>query len=323
MRHQESKENGNVTFTFSKKEFLIFKSAAAAVAAVCVIAAGTAVYAVSSMSYLSSENQLYRNQLKIAEDKMNKLMEKSDAVDKMNHEIQQMVQDEQSGQNGQKNSDNGQGGASTVPDKAKSASQSDHIDHTDQGADESKDLSTPGKLLEEMVELDQKMDQQIRLMVGLRTDLMENTYVMHTVYGVSQTKSNSSVPSIWPTTGRISSPFGWRTSPGGGIGSIYHEGIDIANDYNTPIHATAAGTVTQAGWVSGYGYLVEIDHGGGIVTRYGHNSSLLVSVGQHVNQGDIISLMGSTGNSTGPHSHYEVRVNGTAVDPMMFLPARQ
>ena len=83
---------------------------------------------------------------------------------------------------------------------------------------------------------------------------------------------------------------------------------------------TAAGTVTQAGWTAGYGYLVEVNHGGGIVTRYGHNSSVLVRVGQHVDQGDLIALMGSTGNSTGPHCHYEVRVNGTAVDPTMFLP---
>lgn len=301
MRHQENKENGNVTFTFSKKEFLIFKSAVAAAAAVCVVSTGSAIYAVSSMSTLSSENQLYRNQLKIAEDKMGKLIEKSDTVDKMNNEIKQMVQ---SGQNGQKNSDNGQGGASTVPDKA---------DQDDSGTN----ISTPEDLLEKMVELDQKMDHQIRVMVGLRTDLMENSYVLHTIKSQTQ---NSSVPSIWPTTGKISSLFGWRSSPGGGIGSTYHEGVDIANDYNTPIHVTAAGTVTQAGWTAGYGYLVEVNHGGGIVTRYGHNSSVLVRVGQHVDQGDLIALMGSTGNSTGPHCHYEVRVNGTAVDPTMFLP---
>lgn len=98
------------------------------------------------------------------------------------------------------------------------------------------------------------------------------------------------------------------------------KGGDIAGDYGTPISATAAGTVTKAGWVGGYGYLVEVRHADGIVTRYGHNSAVLVYEGQHVDQGSMIALMGSTGNSTGPHCHYEVRIHGEAVDPMYFLP---
>jgi murein DD-endopeptidase MepM/ murein hydrolase activator NlpD len=89
------------------------------------------------------------------------------------------------------------------------------------------------------------------------------------------------------------------------------------------VEATASGVVTQAGWVAGYGNLVEIKHDGGITTRYGHNSALLVSVGQEVDQGTVIALAGSTGNSTGPHCHYEVRINGDAVDPVYFLPANQ
>lgn len=119
--------------------------------------------------------------------------------------------------------------------------------------------------------------------------------------------------------GHHSSTYGFRSSPGG-IGSTYHEGIDIAVDYGSPIEATASGVVTQAGWVGGYGNLVEIKHDGGLVTRYGHNSALLVSVGQQVEQGTVIALAGSTGNSTGPHCHYEVRINGDAVDPTYFLP---
>nr|WP_326184662.1 M23 family metallopeptidase [uncultured Oscillibacter sp.] len=123
----------------------------------------------------------------------------------------------------------------------------------------------------------------------------------------------------WPTTGRITSRFGNRSSPGG-IGSTNHKGIDIANSYGTPIYAADGGTVVYAGWMSGYGYLVQIDHGGGRVTYYGHNSSLTVSVGQHVYKGQQIARMGSTGNSTGNHCHFEVRVNGVAKNPLNYLP---
>ena len=123
----------------------------------------------------------------------------------------------------------------------------------------------------------------------------------------------------WPTSGRITSTFGGRSSPGG-IGSTNHKGIDIANSYGTPIYAADGGTVTYAGWMGGYGYLVQISHGNGYVTYYGHNSSLLVSVGQHVYKGQQIARMGSTGNSTGNHCHFEVRYNGVAKNPLNYLP---
>ncbi|MEY8386063.1 M23 family metallopeptidase [Oscillospiraceae bacterium 38-13] len=122
----------------------------------------------------------------------------------------------------------------------------------------------------------------------------------------------------WPTTGRISSRFGGRSSPGG-IGSTNHKGIDIAVPYRTPIYAADGGTVTYAGWMGGYGYLVQIDHGNGYVTRYGHNSSLTVSVGQKVYKGQQIARAGSTGNSTGNHCHFEVRYNGVAKNPLNYL----
>ena len=123
----------------------------------------------------------------------------------------------------------------------------------------------------------------------------------------------------WPTSGRISSYFGGRKSPGG-IGSTNHKGIDIAVPRGTPIYAADGGTVTYAGWMSGYGYLVQIDHGNGYVTRYGHNSSLTVSVGQHVYKGQQVARAGSTGNSTGNHCHFEVRYNGVAKNPLNYLP---
>ena len=123
----------------------------------------------------------------------------------------------------------------------------------------------------------------------------------------------------WPTSGRVTSYFGGRKSPGG-IGSTNHKGIDIAVPRGTPIYAADGGTVTYSGWMSGYGYLVEINHGNGYVTRYGHNSSLTVSVGQHVYKGQQVARAGSTGNSTGNHCHFEVRYNGVAKNPLNYLP---
>jgi murein DD-endopeptidase MepM/ murein hydrolase activator NlpD len=117
---------------------------------------------------------------------------------------------------------------------------------------------------------------------------------------------------IWPVNGPITSPFGWRWGR-------MHEGIDIGVGYGTPIHAAAAGTVVWCGWMSGYGNLVAIDHGGGISTAYGHQSSIAVGCGQSVAQGDVIGYVGCTGHCFGPHLHFEVRVNGTPVDPLRYL----
>ena len=123
---------------------------------------------------------------------------------------------------------------------------------------------------------------------------------------------------IWPIMGEITSEYGWRTHPIYGD-SRYHSGMDIAGDYGDPIVAAAAGTVIYSGWISGYGYAVIIDHGGGISTLYGHNEALAVGEGQTVSQGQVIAYCGSTGNSTGPHCHFEVREGGEPVDPMGYL----
>ena len=123
---------------------------------------------------------------------------------------------------------------------------------------------------------------------------------------------------IWPIYGEITSEYGWRTHPIYGD-SRYHSGMDIAGDYGDPIVAAAAGIVTYSGWISGYGYAVIIDHGGGISTLYGHNEALAVGEGQTVSQGQVIAYCGSTGNSTGPHCHFEVREGGEPVDPMGYL----
>ncbi len=122
----------------------------------------------------------------------------------------------------------------------------------------------------------------------------------------------------WPVSGRVTSSFGGRRSPGG-IGSTNHKGIDIAAPRGTAVCAADGGTVVYAGWMGGYGYLVQINHGNGYVTYYGHNSSLTVSVGQKVYKGQQIARVGSTGNSTGNHCHFEVRYNGVAKNPMNYL----
>ena len=123
---------------------------------------------------------------------------------------------------------------------------------------------------------------------------------------------------IWPISGPITSEFGWRTHPIFG-NARFHSGLDIGGDYGLPIHAAQGGVVIEAGWIGGYGNTVMIDHGGGIVTLYGHNESLAVGVGQSVNQGDVIAYCGSTGNSTGPHCHFEVRLGGEPVSPWNYL----
>jgi murein DD-endopeptidase MepM/ murein hydrolase activator NlpD len=130
--------------------------------------------------------------------------------------------------------------------------------------------------------------------------------------GSAGTGAPSSSGLIWPCDGVVVSGFGMRWGR-------MHEGIDIGCAYGTPNRAAASGRVIYAGWLGGYGNLVVVDHGNGLSTAYAHASSILVSVGQTVSQGQTVSLVGSTGNSSGPHLHFEVRVNGSAVDPMRYL----
>jgi murein DD-endopeptidase MepM/ murein hydrolase activator NlpD len=125
-------------------------------------------------------------------------------------------------------------------------------------------------------------------------------------------RSPSAAGLIWPVNAPVTSPFGMRWGR-------MHEGVDLGAGYGSPIHAAAAGVVVYAGWLGGYGNLVVIDHGGGLSTAYGHQSRIAVSYGQQVAQGEVIGYVGSTGHSTGPHLHFEVRINGSAVDPLGYL----
>jgi murein DD-endopeptidase MepM/ murein hydrolase activator NlpD len=126
-------------------------------------------------------------------------------------------------------------------------------------------------------------------------------------------------PSVWPVEGRLESGFGGRRNPFGGTSYEFHSGQDIDAPWGAPVIAGANGNVTFVGWQNGYGQLVVIDHGGGLTTRYGHLSHIDVSHGQTVTRGQFIARVGSTGRSTGPHLHYEVRINDEPVNPLQYL----
>ena len=133
--------------------------------------------------------------------------------------------------------------------------------------------------------------------------------------GANQTVANASKAEggIWPTAATyITSPFGWR-------GAEWHTGIDIAGPQGKAIYAYKTGKVIFSGWHRSYGYMLKIDHGNGVATWYAHSSKLLVKAGDTVKQGQTIALVGTTGNSTGPHLHFEIRINGTAVNPYPYI----
>lgn len=126
-------------------------------------------------------------------------------------------------------------------------------------------------------------------------------------------------PTVWPVVGKLESGFGGRGNPFGGGSYEFHSGQDIDAAWGDPVVAGASGTVTFVGWQNGYGQLIVIDHGGGLTTRYGHLSHIDVAQGQSVARRQFVGRVGSTGRSTGPHLHYEVRFNEEPVNPLQYL----
>lgn len=171
-------------------------------------------------------------------------------------------------------------------------------------------------------------DDQIDTLKDLKEQLsqMDN---MITIQAENMDKLNSDVdkrlaylnalPNGWPIKGRITSGFGWRRNPFARSYKEFHDGLDIADAYGSPIRAAGAGVVTFAGYKSGWGNLVVISHGYGYVSQYAHNSRILVKVGQKVKRGDIISRMGSTGRSTATHVHFGIAKNGKWINPLSML----
>lgn len=126
-------------------------------------------------------------------------------------------------------------------------------------------------------------------------------------------------PSVWPVLGKLESAFGGRRNPFGGSTYEFHTGQDIDAPWGAPVIAGATGKISFVGWQNGYGQLVVVDHGGGLTTRYGHLSQIAVTQGATVKRGEFLGKVGSTGRSTGPHLHYEVRINDEPVNPLDYL----
>ena len=128
------------------------------------------------------------------------------------------------------------------------------------------------------------------------------------------------LPTMWAHLGKINNEFGFRRNPFGGRAYEFHPGMDIDGERGDEVLAPANGTVISAGYKGGYGNMVEIDHGNGLTSRYGHMSKIETEVGKHITRGDLIGQVGSTGRSTGPHLHFEVRLNDKPINPRLFLP---
>jgi murein DD-endopeptidase MepM/ murein hydrolase activator NlpD len=132
---------------------------------------------------------------------------------------------------------------------------------------------------------------------------------------IARARTIAAIPSLNPVAGAVNAGFGWRTVPF----PEFHKGLDLGADYGTPVHAAAAGTIASAGWAGEFGIRVDIDHGNGYHTWYCHLSRIAVSAGQAVEKGETIAAVGSTGESTGPHLHYQVMHDGVAIDPEPYL----
>jgi murein DD-endopeptidase MepM/ murein hydrolase activator NlpD len=135
-----------------------------------------------------------------------------------------------------------------------------------------------------------------------------------------QVSNASFIPNMWAHVGKINNEFAFRRNPFGGRSYEFHGGLDIDGEKGDLVIAPANGTVLKAGWTGGYGNMLEIDHGNGVTTRYGHLSKIEVQVGETLTRGQEIALVGSTGRSTGPHLHFEIRINNISVNPRRFLP---
>jgi len=169
-----------------------------------------------------------------------------------------------------------------------------------------------GRKRTQLASVQESKAEYLHEVAGLQASSSQVTATLQTSGSSSYDSSPSSSGLIWPVNGPVVSGFGMRWGR-------MHEGIDIGVGYGTPIHAAASGTVVYSGWMSGYGNFVIIDHGGGMATAYGHQSSIAAGNGQSVSQGQVIGYVGCTGHCFGPHLHFEVRINGSAVDPLGYL----
>lgn len=175
------------------------------------------------------------------------------------------------------------------------------------GSNEEEYLHLTRKIAENYEELREQAEKQAIKLERLLAEVEERLAYLATV------------PDLWPVEGRITSGYGWRKNPITGRGKEFHEGIDIAARVGTPVRAAAGGEVVFAGYRSGWGRVLVIDHGNGYRTQYAHNSSLLVKVGEQVEKGQTVARVGSTGRSTGAHLDFRIIKNGEFIDPLTML----
>ena len=148
----------------------------------------------------------------------------------------------------------------------------------------------------------------------------EDAEIEKQLRAIQATSNQAHIPAMWAHMGKINNEFGFRRSPFGGRTYEFHAGMDIDGERGDQVIAPANGVVTEAGWKGGYGNMIEIDHGNGLKTRYGHLSRIEVVIGQTLTRGQLMAFVGSTGRSTGPHLHYELRLHDRPINPRRFLP---
>jgi len=151
-------------------------------------------------------------------------------------------------------------------------------------------------------------------------DEAESGTVQERLKTLAVSMNPSFLPTMWAHLGKINNEFGFRRNPFGGRSYEFHAGMDIDGERGDQVMAPANGTIIKAGWQGGYGNMIEIEHGNGLTTRYGHLSKIEVQVGDPVSRGQLIGLIGSTGRSTGPHLHYELRLDDKSINPRLLLP---
>jgi len=171
---------------------------------------------------------------------------------------------------------------------------------------------------------DAEVSSSLDQLHALRTSALTGATMVGITMGLTRNATTAdwvranSAPNLWPVEGQVTGSFGERIDPFNGEGA-FHSGVDISSSYGRPIIAPADGVVTFADFLGGYGKAIMLDHGHGISTRYGHLSGFAVTTGEHVHRGDLIGYVGLSGRSTGPHLHYEVRINDTPVNPYKYL----
>jgi murein DD-endopeptidase MepM/ murein hydrolase activator NlpD len=171
---------------------------------------------------------------------------------------------------------------------------------------------------------DSEITSSLDQLHALRTSALSGATMVGLTMGLTRNATTAdwiranATPNLWPVEGQVTGSFGERIDPFNGEGA-FHSGVDIASSYGTPVVAPADGVVMRTETLGGYGKTIMVDHGNGISTRYAHLSGYAVTAGQHVHRGDVIGYVGESGRSTGPHLHYEVRINDTPVNPYKYL----